>query len=85
MIADDDLDDLKHFIVSTVGQTEARLSARLGRVESRLDGVEKRLTSLEHTVDDGFAAIGDALEQDNQRLDDHINDPNAHRLQPQAA
>jgi len=47
------LDDLKQFITATVSQTETRL---VGRLEN-----------LEQKVDDGFAGIGEAIEQINEQ------------------
>jgi hypothetical protein len=35
-----------------------------------MGGLEQRLENLEHEVRDGFADIGEAIEQMNQRTDD---------------
>lgn len=71
------LNDLKQFIADTVSQTEVRLTGRIDGLEGRMDGLEhrmggleQRLESLEHEVRDGFAGIGEVIEQLNQRFDD---------------
>jgi hypothetical protein len=35
-----------------------------------MDGLEHRMATLEQKMDDGFAGIGEVIEQLNQRLDD---------------
>jgi len=60
---DQQFDDLKQFIATTVGQTEARL-------EQRIEGVENRLERLDRKMDDGFAGISEVVETINTRLDD---------------
>lgn len=61
---DDQFADLKQFITTTVSQTEIRL------VE-QIDKVEDRLTSLEQKIDDGFAAVAEAVDAIHIRLDEH--------------
>ena len=78
---DDQLNDLKQFIANTVAQTEVRLTGRIDGLEDRIDGLESKVDSLagrmdrlEAKVDDGFAGIGEAIDQLNQRLDDDKRD-----------
>jgi hypothetical protein len=52
---DDQLDDLKQFITSTVSQSEQRLTGRI-------DGLEKKM-------DDGFNGVGEAIAEINDRMD----------------
>lgn len=54
---DEQFDDLKQFIETTVSQTEDRLN-------DRLDELDKK-------IDDGFAGIGDVVNTVNEGLDDH--------------
>lgn len=54
---DDQLDDLKDFVSTTVLQTEARLT-------ERIDGLEQKM-------DDGFAGVGEAIAGINERIDDN--------------
>jgi tetrahydromethanopterin S-methyltransferase subunit G len=87
---DDQLDDLKQFITATVSQTEARLGGRIGRVEARIDKVADRLTNMEQKMDDGFAAVAEAIDTIHTRLDEHDKTYKAHnqrltKLEQQAA
>lgn len=61
-MSDDQLDDLKQFIAVTLGQTEVRIG-------ERIDGVEQKLEALTQNVDDGFAGVGEAIEEINNRID----------------
>ena len=58
----DELDDLKQFILSVVSQSESRLGGRIDGVESRFDNLESRFDKLEKKMDDGFAGIGEAID-----------------------
>jgi hypothetical protein len=54
---DEQLDDLKQFIEATVSQTEARLT--------------QKIDALEQKMDDGFAGVGDAIEEIHKVTGDH--------------
>lgn len=98
---DEQFDDLKQFIVTTVGQTEARLTERMDGLDGRMDGLdgrmaglegrmaglEGRMDTLEQKMDDGFAGVGEAIEQIHQRIDAHEADTNTRltRLEQKAA
>ena len=64
---EDQLDDLEWFIANTLSQTEVRLT-------QRTDGLDQHLSTLEHEVGDGFAEVGEVIEQLDQRLDDRDKD-----------
>ena len=59
----DQLDDLKDFIRTTVGQVDARL----GEVEERLSG---EIQGLRTDMNDGFAGVGEAIEQLHAQQDE---------------
>ena len=52
---EEQFDDLKQFIASTVSQSETRLEAKIDRLEA--------------TVDDGFAGVGKAIDDLGEDLD----------------
>lgn len=62
---DAQLDDLKQFIDSRISQTEGRLGERIDNIESRLDALRKEML-------DGFAGVGEAIEEINKQFDDRI-------------
>lgn len=74
---DDQFDDLKQFIESTVSQTEVHLTQRIDEVDTkltqRIDEVDVKLTQridiLEHKMGDGFSGVADAIEGLNSRND----------------
>lgn len=81
-MTDDQLDDLKQLIVTTIHQTEARLSDRMDGIDGRLDGIDGRIDGIDGRLDsidaklealteevhDGFAAIADVFEQHDARI-----------------
>jgi tetrahydromethanopterin S-methyltransferase subunit G len=76
-MSDHQLEDLKQFIAAMISQSEVRLETRL----------TKRIDNLEQKVDDGFAGVGEALDEINTRLDkrDAEVDGRLSKLEVQAA
>jgi len=74
---DDQIDDLKQFIDSRISQSEALLKEELG------DDIK----NLKEEMHDGFSAVGDAIEQINEKIDknDSKTDLRLTRLENQAA
>jgi len=70
---DDQLSDLKQFITATVSQTEAKLT-------DRFDALENKVDTLETKVDDGFAGVGEALDDMNTLFNERLT-----KLEKQAA
>jgi hypothetical protein len=66
-MTDDQLTDLKQFILATVSQTEARLESKIDSVEVRLS---TRIDELNDKMDDGFAGVGEAIEQLHQQIEE---------------
>jgi hypothetical protein len=60
-MSNDQIDDLKQFITTTVSQ---QLSDFERRLTSRIDGLEKKM-------DEGFAGVGDAIAEINDKIDNH--------------
>ncbi len=66
MIMDDvQLDDLKQFIEATVSQSEERITTEL-RTE-----IKSSAEKLEKKMEDGFAGVGDAIEEIHKVTDSH--------------
>ncbi len=61
---DEQMDDLKQFISSTVSQTEQRLG-------ERMDGVEQRLDRMQTEMEQGFAGVGEAIDAIHERMDEY--------------
>lgn len=65
---EDVIADLKQFIANTVRQ-------EISGVMDEIQGISERIDKLEKKVDDGFAGVGDAIEEITNhvqpRLDDH--------------
>jgi hypothetical protein len=59
---DDQIDDLKQFIASTVSQTEQRLTERIDKMDVHLDSLEKK-------VEDGFSGVGEAIAEINDSME----------------
>ena len=66
---DEQLEDLKQFIDSRISQTEARFDEKLGGVESRVGNLEEKLEALRQEMLDGFAGVGEAIEEINKLID----------------
>ena len=75
-----EFDDLKQFIVSVVLQSEHRLANRIDVLETRLDGrvdslekkfdrLDKKVETLDKKMDEGFAGIGEAVENLSNIMD----------------
>jgi len=74
-MTNDQFDDLKQFITATVSQSEARLEARLKEeIHQSVAQLEEnfyvKIAQLEAKVDDGFAGIGEAIEQLHHIIDE---------------
>jgi hypothetical protein len=65
---DDQLDDLKQFITTTVSQTEARLTERIDKLETKVDKLEVK---LETKIDDVDAKADAILEAVGESFDNH--------------
>lgn len=63
---DQQLDDLKQFIASQISQSEAR-------TQDKLEGLRKEML-------DGFAGVGEAIEEINKQVDERLT-----KLEQQAA
>ncbi len=88
---DDQLNDLKQFIAATVSQSTAHLATKddlnsvksdLGSVKGDLSELKTDLKRLEQKVDDGFAGIGDAIEDLHKQQSD--TDQRVTKLEQQA-
>lgn len=84
---DEQLEVLKQFIGATVSQTEERLRTEIQdvRVElkAEISGVEAKVDSLRQVMLDGFAGVGEAIDelhQENQIVDQRLTN-----LEQQAA
>ena len=81
---DDQLDDLKQFIDSRISQTEATfetmLEDRISQTEKKL---ERQIEDLRNEMHDGFAGIGEAIEE-LHNADDEL-DKRLTKLEHQAA
>ncbi len=58
-----------------LGSVENRLGSvenRLGSVEHRLGSVEQNLESLRDEMLGGFAGVGEAIDEINSRIDEHL-------------
>lgn len=66
---DDQLDDLKQFIDSRISQTEARFDEKL---DSKVDELRKELGDLRAEMLDGFAGVGEAIEEINKQVDERL-------------
>lgn len=67
---EDTITDLKQFISSQLSQSEQR-------IKDELKGeIKKSKDELRSEMRDGFAGVGDAIEQINQRLDDKEKEDN---------
>jgi hypothetical protein len=66
---DDQLDDLKQFIATTVSQTEARLRNDLAN--------KADIVRIEQKIDDGFTGVGGAISDFNDDIDKRFAVQNA--------
>jgi len=77
---DDQLDDLKQFIDSRISQSEQLIRTELGSdiagLKKDVSGIKEDLQVTNQKIDDGFAGVGEAIEQINQRLDEQRCSPN---------
>lgn len=60
---DEQLDDLKQFIVSQISQSESRLETKLGT----------KIEESREEMQNGFAGVGEAIEQIHNITDNHEN------------
>jgi hypothetical protein len=69
----DQLEDLKQFIDSRFSQTEARFDEKL---DSKLSSLEskllKEIDELRTEMHDGFAGVGDAMEEMYHHIDKRL-------------
>ena len=83
----DQLDDLKQFIAAAISQSELRADKRFDGMDKRFDGMDKRFDKLERDMADGFAGVGEAIEEMNTRIDEQNSVVNARltKLEKQVA
>jgi len=67
---DEQFDDLKQFIETTVGQSEARLKEELAS-KNDLRTIEKKLSDK---MDAGFAGVGVAFEAHDKEIEEQLAD-----------
>jgi hypothetical protein len=74
------IDDLKQFIAATVSQTEVRLDQKIEVLDQKVENLRQEMT-------DGFAGVGEAIEQIHTRVDDNqkITDARLTKLEQNAA
>ena len=63
---DDQLDDLKQFIAASVSQPELRIRDDM---DKRFDNVSAEFRAVREEIADGFAGVGEAVEEMNNRAD----------------
>lgn len=68
-MGDDQLDDLKQFIETTVGQSETRIKDELR--QGFQHGLGDIKSELRQEIRDGFAAVSDAIDSIHDVLDNH--------------
>ena len=77
---EEQLDDLKQFIDSRISQAEARLEQKIDGTNIRVDSLDKEFKSLRKEMLDGFAGVGEAIEEINKHFDERLA-----KLEKQAA
>lgn len=55
-------DDIKQFVDSRISQSEERLTEKIDLVDEKVDGLRQEML-------DGFAGVGEAIEEIHDRLD----------------
>ncbi len=65
---DEQFEDLKQYIDSRISQSETRLEQKIENVEIKLDA---QISTLRTEMFDGFAGVGEAVEEINIKLDKH--------------
>lgn len=65
---DEQLDDLKGYIATTMSQTEQRLREELG---GEMRELRTEMSDLRTEMREGFAGVAEALEPIHSNLDDH--------------
>jgi archaellum component FlaC len=66
---DDQLDDLKQFIASTVSQTEQRLQTQISEIKEEIFEVKTNMSQIKDDLANGFEGIGEAIEQVHQQAE----------------
>ena len=72
----DQLDDLKQFILASISQSEGRLRhefvTAISESEGRLRGeMSQGFQTIRNEMSDGFLAVGEAIEEIHQQLEAH--------------
>lgn len=95
---DDQFDDLKQFIDSRISQTEAMIDQRIAeseaksekrieiaenRLDSKIEALRAEVHELRVEMREGFAGVGEAIEELHNTDDDH--DKRLTKLEHQAA
>lgn len=80
----DQFDDLKQFIASTVSQTEERLQNEMTELKREFKG---EMSELRKEMADGFTGVGEAIDEIHKQLDvrDKQVDKRLTKLEHQAA
>ncbi len=81
---DDQFADLKQFIDARISQSEANFDARITQSDAKL---QVKIDELRSEVHDGFAGVGEAIDDSNKRLDERDKefDQRLTKLEQQAA
>jgi hypothetical protein len=66
---DQQLEDLKQFIDARISQTEASLDKK---VDEKLEVLDEKLEVLRKEMLDGFAGVGEAVEEINKHIDERL-------------
>jgi len=69
---EEQFDDLKQFITSTVSQSETRLKQELAS-KAELRALQTEFRTLQEEVRDGFAGVGEAIEASAVGMDRRLN------------
>ncbi len=62
---DQQMEDLKQFIDGRISQSEARF-------DGRIDDLRQEVESLRQEMLDGFAGVGEAIEEINKQVDERL-------------
>jgi hypothetical protein len=77
---DDQINDLKQFIAATVSQATSDLKTDVA-------GLKQSVQKIEQKIDDGFAGIGEAIDETHKHVDQQFSivDARLTKLECQAA
>ena len=64
-MTDDQLEDLKQFIDSRISQSESITNGKFAKVDAKIEALRQEMLG-------GFAGVGEAIEEINHRIDQHL-------------